>query len=42
MEKIRYVEMSILDQNENCFCYTLLFGSNKLNDVKNICILNAI
>ena len=34
IEKIRDVEISILDQNENCLCYTLLFG--KLSDVKNL------
>ena len=32
-EKIRDVEILILDQNENCLCYTLLFGSDKLTDV---------
>ena len=40
MEKIRDVEISILDQNENYLCYTLLFGSDKLSDFKNVCILN--
>ena len=34
MEKIRGVEISILDRNENCLFYTLLFGSVKLNDIK--------
>ena len=41
MEKIRDVEISVLDQNENCLYYTLRFGSDKLNDVKNFCILKA-
>ena len=41
MEKICDVEISILDQNENCLCYTLFFGSDKLNDVKNLSRLNA-
>ena len=41
MEKIRDVEISILDQNENYLCYTLLFGSDKLTNFKNICILSA-
>ena len=41
MEKICNVEILILDQKENFLCYTLLFGSDKLNDVKNLCILNA-
>ena len=41
MEKICGIEISILDQNENCLCYTLLFGSDKLNDVNNLNILNA-
>ena len=41
MEKVCDVEISILDQNKNYLCYTLLFGSEKLNDVKNLYILNA-
>ena len=41
MEKICDVEISILDQNENCLSYTLFFGSDKLNDVKNLSRLNA-
>ena len=41
MKKICDVEISILDQNENCLCYTLFFGSDKLNDVKNLSRLNA-
>ena len=41
MEKIGDVEISILDQNENYLCYTLLFVSDKLSDFKNVCILSA-
>ena len=41
MEKIRDFEISFLDQNENGLCYTLLFCSDKVNDAKNLCILNA-
>ena len=41
VEKVRDVEVSILDQNENCLCYTLFVGSNKLSGVKNVCILSA-
>ena len=43
MEKIRDVEISILDQNTNYLCYTLLFGSDKLSDfiVTIVCILSA-
>ena len=41
MEKICDVEISILDQNENCLSYTLFFSSDKLNDVKNLSRLNA-
>ena len=40
-EKIRDVEISILDQNENYLYYTLLFGNNKLSDFKNVSILSA-
>ena len=41
MEKIRDVEISILGQNENYLCYTLHFGSDKLSDFKNVCVLSA-
>ena len=41
MEKICDVEISILNKNENCLCYPLFFGSDKLNDVKNLSRLNA-
>ena len=40
MKKIRDVDILIPDQNENCLCYTLLFGGEKLSDIKNICILS--
>ena len=35
------IEISVLDRNENCLCYTLLFRRDKLNGVKNLYILNA-
>ena len=38
---IRDIEISLFDQNENCLCYTPLFGSDNFNDVKDLCILNA-
>ena len=41
LKKIRDVVILIHDQNENCLCYTLLFGGDKLNDVRNFCILIA-
>ena len=41
MEKIHNAEISILDQNENYLCYTLLFCSDKLSDFKSVCILSA-
>ena len=31
----------ISSENENLFCHILLFGSNKLSEDKNLCILNA-
>ena len=35
LEKICNVEISVLDQKENCFCYKLLLlGTDKLNDIK--------
>ena len=34
-------EISILDKNENCLRYTLIFGRDKLSDVKNLYILSA-
>ena len=36
MEKIRDVEISILDQNEYYLCHILLFGSDKLSNFKNV------
>ena len=39
--KICDVEILILNQNKNCLCYTLLFGSDDLVDVKTLCILSA-
>ena len=29
------------NQNENRLCYTVIFANNKLNDVKNFCLLSA-
>ena len=36
-----YIEISLLDQNENWLWYTLPEGRDKLNDVKNLCLHNA-
>ena len=41
MDKTRDIENSTLDHNENCLCYTLLFGSDTLNKVTNLYIVNA-
>ena len=41
MKKIRNVEISTLNQNENCLCYTLLFGSSEYAKVFNIATLNT-
>ena len=41
MKKVSDAEISILDQNENSLFYTLLFGSDKLKGVKNLCIINV-
>ena len=34
------VEISLSIENENSLCLILLFGSDKINDAKNFCILN--
>ena len=39
--KIRDIESSLIDQNEKCLCYILLFGKENMNDSKNTHILNA-
>ena len=41
LEKIGNVKISILDQNENYLSYTLLFGSDKLRDSINVCMLST-
>ena len=35
------IDISVFEKNKNSLCYTLLFGSDKRNGIKNICILNA-
>ena len=42
MNKIRDIDSSLIDQNENSLCYTLLFGKENMNDSENTHILNAI
>ena len=32
MNKIRDINSSFIDQNENSLCYTLLFGKENMND----------
>lgn len=39
--KIRDAEILFLNENENSLSHVLLFGSDKLNDLKNLCIPNA-
>ena len=41
MNKIRDIDGSIIDQNENSFCHTLLSGKENMNGSKNTHILNA-
>ena len=41
MNKIRDIDSSLIDQNENSLCYTLLFGKENMNDSENTHILNA-
>ena len=41
MNKIRDIDSSLIDQNENSLCYTLLFGKENMNDSENIHILKA-
>ena len=42
MNKNRDIDSSLIDQNENSLCYTLLFGKENMNDSYNAHILNAI
>ena len=41
MNKIRDIDSSLIDQNENSLCYTLLFGKENMNDSENTQILKA-
>ena len=41
MKKIRDIDSSLIDQNENSLCYTLLFGKENMNDSENTHILKA-
>ena len=41
MNKIRDIGSSLIDQNENSLCYTLLFGKENMNDGENTRILKA-
>ena len=41
MNKIRDIDSSLIDQNENSLCYTLLFDKENMNDSDNAHILNA-
>ena len=41
MDKIRDIDSSLIDQNENSLCYALLFGKEKMNDNENVHILNV-
>ena len=41
MNKIHDIDSSLIDQNENSLCYTLLFGKEHMNDSENTHILKA-
>ena len=41
MNKICDIGSSLIDQNENSLCYTLLFDKENMNDSENAHILNA-
>ena len=41
MNKIRDIGSSLIDQNENSLCYTLLFGKENMNDSENTHSLKA-
>ena len=41
MNKIRNINSSLIDQNENSLCYTLLFAKENMNNSKNAHILNV-
>ena len=42
MVKCSDAEIPFLDENENSFYDTIPFGSDKFNEAKNLCILNAV
>ena len=42
MNKIRDIDISVIDQNENSLYNTLLFGKENMNDSENTHILKAI
>ena len=41
MNKIRDIDSSPIDQNENFLCYTLLIGKENMNDSENTHVLKA-
>ena len=41
MNKIRDIGRSLIDQNENSLCYTLLFDKENMNDSENTHTLKA-
>ena len=41
MNKICDIDSSLIDQNENSLCYTLLFGKEIMNDNEKSHILNT-
>ena len=41
MNKICDIDSSLIDQNENSLCYTLLFGKENMNGSENTHILIA-
>ena len=41
MNKIRDIDSSPIDQNENSLCYTLLIGKENMNDSENTHVLKA-
>ena len=41
MNKIRDIDSSLIDQNENSLCYKLLFGKENMNDSEKVRICNA-
>ena len=42
MNKIRDIDSSLIDQNENSLCYMLLFGKENMSDSENTHILKAV